>query len=131
MFWGCLSYYGFRDLVPIEGTLNQNGYLHIINDHAFTSGNRLFPTYDWILQHDNAPCHKVRVPTTFLNDLNQAVLPWPPQSPDLNVIENVWAFVKNNRTIDKSRKREGTIAEIEDIWSKLTGCKLSLMQKVA
>lgn len=120
MFWGCLSYYGFGDLVPIVGTLNQSGYLHILNEHAFPSANRLFSTYDWILQHDNAPCHKGRVPTKFLKDLNQAVLLWPPQSPDLNIIENVWAFVKNKRTIDKYRKREGAIAEIEDIWSKLT-----------
>lgn len=120
MFWGCLSYYGFGDLVPIEGTLNQNGYLDILNDHAFTSGNRLFPTYDWILQHDNAPCHKGKLPTQLLKDLSQAVLPWPAQSPDLNIIENVWAIVKNKRTIDKYRKREGTIAEIKDIWSKLT-----------
>nr|CAA47913.1 ORF [Drosophila melanogaster] len=120
MFWGCLSYYGFGDLVPIEGTLNQNGYLLILNNHAFTSGNRLFPTTEWILQQDNAPCHKGRIPTKFLNDLNLAVLPWPPQSPDLNIIENVWAFIKNQRTIDKNRKREGAIIEIAEIWSKLT-----------
>jgi len=84
------------------------------------SGNRLFPTYEWILQQDNAPCHKGRIPTQFLSGLNQAVLPWPPQSPDLNIIENVWAFIKNQRTIDKNRKRDGVIAEIDEIWSKLT-----------
>ncbi|XP_055915519.1 uncharacterized protein LOC129948511 [Eupeodes corollae] len=55
MFWACLSYYGFGDLVRIEGTLKQSGYTTILNDHAFVSGNRLFPTIDWILQHDNSP----------------------------------------------------------------------------
>lgn len=42
------------------------------------------------------------------------------QSPDLNIIENVWSFIKRLRTIDKDRKRNDTITEISDIWSKYT-----------
>nr|AAO25747.1 Tc1-like transposase [Drosophila pseudoobscura] len=119
MFWGCMSYYGFGDFVPIEGTLNQTRYLVILNEHAFVSGDRLFPISDWILQQDNAPCHKGSAPTKFLRDLNVAVLPWPAQSPDLNIIENVWSLIKGQRTIDKNRKRDVTIEEVKEIWSKL------------
>lgn len=120
MFWGCMSYYGFGDFVPIEGILNQSRYLHILNENAFTSANKLFPTIDLVLQQDNAPCHKGSIPTKFLADLDQAILPWPAQSPDLNIIENVWAFVKSKRLFNKDRKRDDTIQEVTGIWSKLT-----------
>ena len=60
-----------------------------------------------------------------------AVLPWPRQSPDLNVIENVRAFIKYHKTIDKSRKREEPIQEIYEIWSKLTPeCAQNLVNSI-
>lgn len=52
----------------------------------------------WILQQDNDPTHRV-APTT-VEKYNKAysssvsvLAPWPPHSPDLNIIENVWSWV--------------------------------------
>ena len=50
-----------------------------------------FPTDRWTLQEDNAPCH-VSVRTTQWkrdNHIPTRLPAWPPQSPDLNIIENV------------------------------------------
>ena len=52
----------------------------------------------WVFQQDNDPCHKAAIST--IEEWSQrrgpsiSVLPWPPSSPDLSPIENVWARVQ-------------------------------------
>jgi len=37
--------------------------------------------------------------TKFLKDVGVTVLDWPPQSPDLNIIVNIWSLLKRKRTV--------------------------------
>ena len=49
---------------------------------------------DWILQEDNDPKHRSRLCTDWKQKNCIIKLNWPPQSPDVNSIENVWAYIK-------------------------------------
>jgi hypothetical protein len=49
---------------------------------------------DLVFQQDNAAAHSARSTKALLAALGIEVLRWPPRSPDLSPIENVWAWMK-------------------------------------
>ena len=47
-----------------------------------------------IFQHDNDPKHTSDLVKGYLLDQRYEVINWPPQSSDLNPIENMWVLLK-------------------------------------
>ena len=50
------------------------------------------------LQQDNAPPHVSRATNKFFSKKRLQVIDWPPNSPDLNPIENAWSVLKDKVT---------------------------------
>lgn len=48
---------------------------------------------NFILLQDNAPCHRARVTKEYLEERRVNTIPWPPNSPDLNIRENCWGMM--------------------------------------
>ena len=48
------------------------------------------------LKHDNAPTHTATVTKNYLRDHGIIRMKWPPYSPDLNPMENVWSHMKSH-----------------------------------
>ena len=46
---------------------------------------------DFIFMQDNASIHKAELVMDYLKEENVNPLNWPPRSPDLNPIENIWS----------------------------------------
>ena len=95
MIWGGFSVHSFTNLVRIDGILNADRYITILNDNFIPAVNTILPGNDKLFQHDNAPIHTARRTKTFLAENNVNILDWPPYSPDMNPIEHVWARMES------------------------------------
>ena len=54
----------------------------------------IFPE-DGVYQMDNAKIHTSKLTMETLNALDINILPFPPYSPDLNIIKHIWALLKH------------------------------------
>ena len=78
-------------LTKVEGRLNGEDYINILENALIPTTHLLTITSGWIFQQDNATCHTSR---ELFNDEQITVMDWPAQSTNLNPIENLWDQIK-------------------------------------
>jgi hypothetical protein len=92
--WGCISADGVGHAELYEGDLNAVRYRDILRHSLVKTFREFYPQGPWIFQQDGARFHTTQETITFLHEKGITFLEWPPWSPDLNPIENLWNDIK-------------------------------------
>ena len=95
MIWGCMTFYGCGLFMKINSKVNQALYKEILE--VGLSSTICFYDMDprrAIFQQHNAPIHNAKLMKQWFKQQTFGLLQWSAQSPDLNLIEHMWALVK-------------------------------------
>ncbi len=82
-----------------------------------------------IFMHDNASIHTEKNVKKWLREKNYEVMVWPPYSPDLNPIENLWFLLKDE--IYKSHPELMTMGETNEALEALIAAAQASWQRIS
>ena len=119
MVWGMLSGDSVGPLGRLQGKVNAGVYKQLVKDRVWPV-LRNSTKQPFIFMQDNAPCHKAWAVMNFLKAENVTVMDWPPQSPDLNPIENVWKTLGERSKARNPNTTEQLWNALQEEWSKIT-----------
>ena len=114
LVWGAICANGARYIQLIKGTINAKTYQELLEKEIFNADMLNLPE-NFVFQQDNAPAHAARSTSEYLKRKEIDVLPWPPYSPDLNIIENMWAI-----TSQKVNANGKEYSNSDELWESVS-----------
>ena len=107
MFWGAIGPDYKSNLILCSNGMDGNEYVSILErSQLVQTCDMKCGKYGWFFMQDGAPCHNSQVSLDYLYSRVKVVPGWPPNSPDMNPIEMIWAIVKKKLNKQKSIQRK-------------------------
>ena len=124
MVWGAICSNGTAFIARITGKINAEKYITLLEEVVFNSSTSDLPE-NYIFQQDNAPVHTAVKTREYFKKKNIPLLEWPPYSPDLNIIENLWGIV-SRRVYEDGRDYKST----DDLWENVSEAFTSISSEL-
>lgn len=65
MIWGCITYHGIGTICVVDGNINAEKYISVLDENMLSVSLRHFADGNYIFQDDNAPVHRARIVQDF------------------------------------------------------------------
>ena len=121
MIWGCICYDGVGSLTAVEGNINSAKYIDILDKNLWPVVVWYFEGNEYLFMDDNAPVHRAHTVENYKDQNEVTSMEWPAQSPDLNIIENIWLYMKRElqkSAVDIATKND-VLREIQSVWRNI------------
>jgi len=121
--WAAISVHGRTPLVHIEGALNAEKYIEVLQQTLLPCARPWFRREQWVFQQDGAAFHTAGVVQRWLDENVPDFIPkekWPANSPDLNPIENLWSIVLDRAKDSKCTTEHGWQLALARQWALIS-----------
>jgi transposase len=145
MVAGAICWWGKSALVRVgEGQrINADAYVDILEHGIIPDIEEVCGRNPWTLVQDNAPPHRAKKTQKWLEEAKVETLQgWPPNSPDLNIIETIWGTMKNHVARKEPKTKQNLWQVTQEAWDSISldtirlllsgwGARLSAVRKTA
>ena len=115
--WGAISARGALKIELFEDNLNAWTYQGIIR-RRLPEIKRLYPE-GWVWQQDGSGVHRAVTIQKYIDETMPKILLWPPYSPDLSPIENIWGWLKGEVNKDLPMTINALKKSIRKHWKRI------------
>lgn len=123
MVWECVTIHGVGRLCKIDGNMNSKKYISILQEaYLGTVKDLQANPHGFTLQADNDSKHTSKATCFCLEKNHIPTLSWPTNSPDMNIMENLWAYLKGH--VRAHPKKPSNFTELQNViqeeWNKIS-----------
>lgn len=119
LLWGCMAASGTGNLEFIDRIMDKMLYMDILKRNLNQSAQKLGLSSGYWFQQDNDPKHTAHVVREWLLYNVPKQLKTPPQSPDMNPIENLWDEIKRRLKDTNTSNKNELKKKIKETWEKI------------
>jgi transposase len=118
MFWGCFSFWSRGPLSAITEKINADEYLKLVKNVIEAELDASPRSLTFMQDH---AAHKQKKVMEYFAQKHIQVLNWPPQSPDINPIELIWAIIEQKLYSENSfpNTKDELITRVYKIWNDI------------
>jgi hypothetical protein len=123
MFWGIIGSTGVGSLLRCSNRMTSSEYIKVLDAAAVSVAG----DFQNFFMDDNAPIHRARNVIQWKLQYNIPLEEWPPNSPDMNPIENVWGYMKKklNALVPRLSSVYDLEKEVHKLWNEMPSAFIS------
>ncbi|CAF4338913.1 unnamed protein product [Rotaria sp. Silwood2] len=118
--WGAICRYGTTSALLYSDNMNSIKYCEVLKNQLIPSIKRLPKGNKYTFQHDLARWHTSNMVKEQIKKLKINMLEWPPNSPDLNVVEQLWSIIDKRLASKPINSKAELQKHLQEEWDKIS-----------